>query len=112
MTVDVPRLKEIINVVKNIKTPLMKIYLQDVYKTDQRAATLFGGKIEHTTLNDIMRNFTIFYDPNPQRTVMKDDEELIQQYNDVPTTDFLEGRSRAPRCSGSSWTTTRCFSRI
>lgn len=96
VTLGVPRLKEIINVAKNIKTPSMKIYLQDAYKTDQRAATLFGGKIEHTTLNDVVRNSTIFYDPNPHKTLVKEDEELIQQYNEVPTTDLLEGKKQSP----------------
>lgn len=33
VTLGVPRLKEIINVAKNIKTPSMKIYLENEYKT-------------------------------------------------------------------------------
>jgi len=36
VTLGVPRLKEIINVAKNIKTPSMKIYLKDPYKNDQK----------------------------------------------------------------------------
>jgi len=34
VTLGVPRLKEIINVAKNIKTPSMKIYLEEQYKLD------------------------------------------------------------------------------
>ena len=34
VTLGVPRLKEIINVAKNIKTPSMKIYLKKEYRND------------------------------------------------------------------------------
>jgi DNA-directed RNA polymerase II subunit RPB1 len=34
VTLGVPRLKEIINVAKNIKTPSMKIFLLNEYKKD------------------------------------------------------------------------------
>lgn len=85
VTLGVPRLKEIINVAKNIKTPSMKIYLKDEYKKDEKIVTLFGGKIEHTTLSHVVKNSAIYYDPDPQRTIVKDDIDLIDLYNDVPT---------------------------
>lgn len=84
VTLGVPRLKEIINVAKNIKTPSMKIYLDDKYKKDQKEVTLFGGKIEHTTLSDVVKSSAIYYDPDPQHTIVKDDEELIDYYFLVP----------------------------
>jgi DNA-directed RNA polymerase II subunit RPB1 len=65
VTLGVPRLKEIINVAKNIKTPSMKIYLKNKYKKDQKAAMEFGGKIEHTTLSNLVRSSAIYYDPDP-----------------------------------------------
>lgn len=39
VTLGVPRLKEIINIAKNIKTPSMKIYLVDEIKQNQKVAT-------------------------------------------------------------------------
>lgn len=39
VTLGVPRLKEIINVAKNIKTPSMKIYLKDKYKRNESMVT-------------------------------------------------------------------------
>lgn len=96
VTLGVPRLKEIINVAKNIKTPSMKIYLKDKYKQDQQTVTLFGGKIEHTTLSHVVKNSAIYYDPDPERTIVRDDEALIALYNDVP---ILE----AARQKMSSW---------
>jgi len=92
VTLGVPRLKEIINVAKNIKTPSMKIYLKDKYKKSQETATLFGGKIEHTTLSHVVRNSAIYYDPDPTKTIVKDDELLIALYNDVPIIDIERQR--------------------
>lgn len=84
VTLGVPRLKEIINVAKNIKTPSMKIYLQPKYRRDKKVATKFGGMIEHTTLSHVVKNTAIYYDPDPKKTIVKDDEELLALYNDVP----------------------------
>jgi DNA-directed RNA polymerase II subunit RPB1 len=84
VTLGVPRLKEIINVAKNIKTPSMKIYLQQKYKKKQKTATKIGGKIEHTTLNHVIKSSAIYYDPDPTKTIVRDDEALIALYHDVP----------------------------
>ncbi len=73
VTLGVPRLKEIINVAKNIKTPSMKIYLKDEHKHDQEYATKFGAKIEYTTLNHIVKNSSIYYDPDSQYTIIAED---------------------------------------
>jgi hypothetical protein len=35
------------------------------------------SKIEHTTLSHVVRSSQIFYDPDPERTIIKDDEELL-----------------------------------
>lgn len=51
VTLGVPRLKEIINVAKNIKTPSMKIYLEPQYRKQHQKVQKFGGRIEHTTLS-------------------------------------------------------------
>ena len=70
VTLGVPRLKEIINIAKNIKTPSMKIYLVDEIMQDQKIATQFGGRIEHTTLSHVVSNSAIYYDPDPTRTII------------------------------------------
>ena len=50
VTLGVPRLKEIINVSKNIKTPSLKIFLQEKYRKREQVVTKLGGLIEYTTL--------------------------------------------------------------
>lgn len=87
VTLGVPRLKEIINVAKNIKTPSMKIYLQDELKKNKLAVQEFSTEIEHTTLGSVVKNAEIYYDPDDRRTIVKDDEELLQLYHEVPIED-------------------------
>jgi DNA-directed RNA polymerase II subunit RPB1 len=89
VTLGVPRLKEIINVAKNIKTPSMKIYLKDAYKRNETIANKFGAKIEYTTLSHILKGSSIYYDPNPSSTIVQDDEELLSLYQDMPQMDEI-----------------------
>ena len=84
VTLGVPRLKEIINVSKNIKTPSLKIYLEEQYRKRESVVTKLGGMIEYTTLQHVVSSSQIFYDPNPKKTIIKADEELVNLYNEIP----------------------------
>lgn len=84
VTLGVPRLKEIINVSRRIKTPSLKIYLKDELKKQQKVVTQLGGQIEFTTLQDVVESSQIYYDPDPARTVVAADEELLALYNEIP----------------------------
>lgn len=84
VTLGVPRFKEIINVNKNIKTPGLKIYLDPSIRADQSKVSKLGMMIEHTTLSQVVSSSAIFYDPEPDRTIIAEDQALVQLYNDVP----------------------------
>ena len=71
MTLGVPRLKEIINVAKNIKTPTTKIYMLPQYLKSEAHVSRLGGQIEHTTLNAIVKSTAIYYDPDLRNTIIK-----------------------------------------
>ena len=43
--------------------------------------------IEWTTLWHVLSSSAIYYDPEPDRTVIPDDQLLVQLYNDVPEMD-------------------------
>lgn len=92
VTLGVPRLKEIINVAKNIKTPSMKIFLEDKFKQMESEATVYGGRIEHTTLSHVVKSSAIYYDPDPERTIVREDEQLLALYRDVPNMSMNENR--------------------
>lgn len=77
-------MKEIINVSKNIKTPSLKIFLQEKYRKREQVVTKLGGLIEYTTLQHVVSSSQIFYDPDPKKTIIKADEDLVALYNEVP----------------------------
>lgn len=85
VTLGVPRLKEIINVAKKIKTPSLAIHLQRDVSTDQNIMREVQSSIEHTTLEHVMLKSEIYYDPNPEETIIHDDEEMIELYKIAPS---------------------------
>ena len=84
VTLGVPRLKEIINVSKSIKTPSLKIFLQEQFRKNEKIVTDVGGQIEYTTLQHVVSSSQIFYDPDPQKTIIQADEQLVSLYNEIP----------------------------
>lgn len=78
VTSGVPRLKEILNVAKNMKTPSLTVYLDQNHAADQEKAKLIRSAIEHTTLKSVTVASEIYYDPDPRSTVIDEDEEIIQ----------------------------------
>jgi DNA-directed RNA polymerase II subunit RPB1 len=84
VTLGVPRLKEVINVAKNLKTPMVSIFLDPLKKKSETSVMKVQGDIEHTTLGDLIDSTQIYYDPDPNKSVVKEDEMLIALYNEVP----------------------------
>ena len=83
VTLGVPRLKEIINVTKGIKTPSLKIYLDPEMEWNEQKVVAQGGKFEHTLLKNVVADWQLFYDPDPKRTIIKADEDLVALYSDL-----------------------------
>jgi len=42
-----------------------------------------GGKFEHTLLKHLVQDWQLFYDPDPKKTIIKADEDLVALYNDL-----------------------------
>jgi DNA-directed RNA polymerase II subunit RPB1 len=70
----VPRLKEIISVTKTdkINDPIMNVYFKDKYKKDSDYVKKISAYIKYTTIEDIRNKIEIFYDPNPNDFIIKD----------------------------------------
>ena len=60
VTLGVPRLTEIINLAKNIKTPSLTICLQGQHSKDRDAAKEIQCKLEYTTLSKIVARSEIW----------------------------------------------------
>ncbi|KAF2140024.1 uncharacterized protein K452DRAFT_299980 [Aplosporella prunicola CBS 121167] len=88
VTLGVPRLKEILNVAKNIKTPSMKVYMKtsmDMSDKDKQAAGMaLRQRIEHTTLRSVTESVGLYYDPDIQSTVIEEDQDLVESYFIIP----------------------------
>eukprot|EP00923_Selenidium_pygospionis_P028711 GHVN01051413.1.p1 GENE.GHVN01051413.1~~GHVN01051413.1.p1 ORF type:complete len:1561 (-),score=364.17 GHVN01051413.1:525-4928(-) len=84
VTLGVPRLKELINVVKNVKTPTLTVYLEPKYALDQALAKDIQTLLEHTKLETIASHAQVIYDPDPVHTIVKEDQEWVSDYYELP----------------------------
>jgi len=83
VTLGVPRLKEIINVAKTVKTPGLTIYLEEDVAHDGDVAKLVHSMIEYTVLGDIVKLTEIHYDPEITSTVVQKDAEFVKEYYEL-----------------------------
>jgi len=84
VTLGVPRLKELINVAKNIKTPSLTVFLKGMARFDKEEAERVRSELEYTTLGTVTQATEIIYDPDPRNTVIARDQEFVNEYWDLP----------------------------
>uniref|UniRef100_T1JDI6 DNA-directed RNA polymerase subunit n=15 Tax=Myriapoda TaxID=61985 RepID=T1JDI6_STRMM len=87
VTLGVPRLKEIINISKKPKTPSLTVFLTGAAARDAEKAKDVLCRLEHTTLRKVTANTAIYYDPDPQNTVIAEDQEFVNVYYEMPDFD-------------------------
>ena len=63
VTRGIPRLRELLHVSNNIKSPSVLIILNEEYKYDKNKAQYAKNKLEYTQLKDIVKSCNIYYDP-------------------------------------------------
>ncbi|CAF3316832.1 unnamed protein product [Rotaria socialis] len=88
VTLGVPRLKEIINVSKKPKTPSLTVYLTGQATNDAEQCKQVLCRLEHCTLRKVTANTAIYYDPDPQETVISEDQEWVNTYYEMPDQDI------------------------
>ncbi|KAF1939018.1 beta and beta-prime subunits of DNA dependent RNA-polymerase [Clathrospora elynae] len=94
VTLGVPRLKEILNVAANIKTPSMLIRQINANGTQQDAKEL-RSRIELTTLRSLTQAVELYYDPDIQSTIVEDDQDMVESYFILPEEDeVIESQSK------------------
>jgi DNA-directed RNA polymerase II subunit RPB1 len=84
VTLGVPRLKEILNVAKNIKTPALTVYLEPEIAADIEKAKVVQSAIEHTSLRNVTTATEIYYDPDPRTTLIEEDLDTVEAYFSIP----------------------------
>ncbi|OQO11911.1 hypothetical protein B0A48_03638 [Cryoendolithus antarcticus] len=84
VTLGVPRLKEILNVADNLKTPSMKVYQLPEHVLDQEQCKLLRSAVEHTSLRAVTEETEIYYDPVIEQTVIEGDGDMVESYFILP----------------------------
>ncbi|KAK9691541.1 hypothetical protein RND81_09G203000 [Saponaria officinalis] len=84
VTLGVPRLREIINVAKNIKTPSLSVYLKPEVSNSKERAKNVQCALEYTTLRSVAHATEVWYDPEPTTTVIDEDLDFVRSYYEMP----------------------------
>ena len=87
VTLGVPRLKEIINVATNIKTPSLSVYLQPEIAKDRILAKNVQQELAYTTLRTVTAAVEIWYDPDPSSTIIEEDSIFVESFFAIPDED-------------------------
>ena len=84
VTRGIPRLKELIHVSKNIKSPSAFVSLKDEYSFDKNKANYIKNTMEYTILRDIVSNTKIYYEPfiKEGKSNIENDNEILEIYNE------------------------------
>eukprot|EP00604_Paraphysomonas_vestita_P003644 CAMPEP_0174819944 /NCGR_PEP_ID=MMETSP1107-20130205/3430_1 /TAXON_ID=36770 /ORGANISM="Paraphysomonas vestita, Strain GFlagA" /LENGTH=1498 /DNA_ID=CAMNT_0016034309 /DNA_START=708 /DNA_END=5204 /DNA_ORIENTATION=- len=80
VTLGVPRLNEILNVAKDIRTPSLTVYLTDEYAFDEDEVKNLMLQFEYTTLGDITLLTEIHYDPDPLTSIIDEDRVFVEDF--------------------------------
>ncbi|AVL94696.2 directed RNA polymerase (II) subunit 1 [Moumouvirus australiensis] len=59
------RVKELLSISKNIKTPVMYIVFDDKYRNDKLIVNRIASYLKYTTIRDVVQKADIYYDPDP-----------------------------------------------
>tara|TARA_B110000858_G_scaffold176186_1_gene210194 strand:- start:246 stop:4811 length:4566 start_codon:yes stop_codon:yes gene_type:complete len=84
VTRGIPRLRELLHISKNIKSPSVKIYLNNIYKYDKNKSNYIKNNLEYTILNDIVVASEIHFDSknNIYETDIDEDKEFLNIYKE------------------------------
>lgn len=84
VTLGVPRLKEIINVATNMKTPSLTVYLTAENAASRDLAKAIQTELAFTTLKTVTASTEIIFDPDPSATVIEEDRDFVEAFFAIP----------------------------
>jgi DNA-directed RNA polymerase beta' subunit len=82
----VPRLNELLSVSKNIKAPIMKVYVDPKLSEDKNDVTRVMNSIRTIRFKDIVKVSRIYYDPDEFNTTIPEDRAFIDLYKEFAST--------------------------
>ncbi len=78
VTLGIPRLKELLDQAKNIKTPSNRIRFKGDLAYDGEFASFFAATLPLTRLGDIISSCDFVYDPDPKVTIVDADAFMVE----------------------------------
>ena len=82
VTRGVPRIEEILSLSTEIKNPSLSIYLHKEDETNKERARNIMYMLEHTKLQELVKNVQLCFDPDDLNTLIIEDKEMIDKYNE------------------------------
>jgi DNA-directed RNA polymerase II subunit RPB1 len=89
VTLGVPRLKEIINVATTIKTPSLTVHIKKELAKKEDIMRQIQTKIESLKLSQVLEKSEIFYDPDPNNTIVVEDQPMLDLYSIAPEDPYM-----------------------
>ncbi|KAJ8073229.1 DNA-directed RNA polymerase II core subunit rpo21 [Marasmius tenuissimus] len=83
-TLSVPRLKEIINVATNIKTPSLLVYLKPHVSTDPVLVKNVQQELTYTSLRTVTAAVEMWHNPGPSSTIIEEDQVFVESFFAIP----------------------------
>jgi len=80
VTLGVPRLKELLDVARKVKTPWLTLHPTADIENDQGSVLHVQGSLEHTTLRSVTQSVRIVFDPDITTTVIEEDRTMVESY--------------------------------
>jgi intein/homing endonuclease len=80
VTRGVPRMQELLSASKNMKLPFLIIKLKEEDQLLQYRAKEIAHNIEFTPFEHFIKEYEIFYEPNPSKPVLQEDQTLVSEY--------------------------------
>lgn len=80
VTLGVPRLKELIDTTRPIRTPSLTVHLHPLYSHSERMARKQAVALEYTVLYQVVLTSSVEHDPDPWHTNIAQDVEMVEAY--------------------------------
>ena len=109
-TTGVPRLKELLTISKNPKTPSLNIYLKTPYSTNVELSKKVSNSITICNMEDILSDIQLFYEVNKDGDILvenEDDRDILDAFEAYQTEEERE------KCSNKSrWVIRMIFNKM
>ena len=81
VTLGVPRLKELIDTSRNIKTPSASIFFEHPYNTNEKMSAAFAVALQYTLLNRVVLTSSVQLDSDMWATTIVEDRPFVDAYS-------------------------------